>query len=146
MSTSDLVDGRIDGRLQSVGVVASSCGKECLTTSATTNVGSEFTHQIASVQVVTLDDIVTDCNGKGDFPTRSAAKHPKERGVLCFELKSQVLDVLGVQVQNRPAYVDAMDGLESRNQISFHIACGFALEGLNVLGHFGIAFQQIFNG
>ena len=65
MSTSDLVDGRVDGRLKAFGVVASCRREECLTASATTNVRGEFTHQIASVQVVTLDDIVTDCNRQG---------------------------------------------------------------------------------
>ena len=96
-------------------------------TATATDVGGELSDQIARVQIVFLHHIVTDRNGQRDFASGLAAKHAKEWGVLGLELKRQVLDVFGVQIQDGTADLDAIDGLQFRDQIAFDVACGFAL-------------------
>ena len=69
--------------------------------------GSEFADEVASMQASAFHHIVADGNGQGDFASGTAAKHPKEGGLLCLQLEREVFDVLGVEVEDGRGHMNA---------------------------------------
>ena len=111
-STRHLGQGGIDGGLKAVGVLASRRGEEGLTATAAANVDGQFADHEACMQVALSHHIVADRDGEGHLATGAASEDAKEGGVLRFQLEGEVLDVLGIQVQDGATDLNAVDVLE----------------------------------
>ena len=98
------------------------------------------------MQVVACHHVVADGDGQSHLASGLASKYPNEGRLFRLQLKRQVLDVLGIQVEHGANGVDATNRLELLDQFALDVACGFALEGLDVFGHFRVGFEQVVDG
>ena len=94
------------------------------------------------MEFVGFHDVVADCNRQRHFATCTAAKHSKEGSFLSLELKREVLDVLGVEVEDGPHHVHAVHLLQASNQVAFDVARCFAMEASMSLDIFALVFSK----